>query len=218
MIPIKVCGITNKKNAIDVINLGVSAIGFIFYKKSPRNISLIKAESIIRSLNKEVTKVGVFVNEKLEKINFMIKRLKLNMVQLHGNESPEFCNQINIPVIKAIHISNNFDKSTLKDYCVSAFLFDTYFPNIHGGSGITFSWKLINEINNTYPIILSGGIGLDNIKDAIKLKNISAIDINSKIEKSPGIKDIDKLYLLMNIIKKSENRINIFDSINNNEI
>ena len=214
---IKICGITNRNDAINAIQFGASAIGFIFYKNSPRYITKHNAYSIIKSIKEDIIKVGVFVNETKSNIEMIANDISLDVLQLHGNESPEFCDNINFPIIKALHIKNSIDKEKINKYNVDAFLFDTYKKNLFGGSGESFSWGMIEKININKPIILSGGVNIKNIKDAVSIKNISAVDINSGIEKSPGIKDKNKMKNLMNLIKDTNNN-NIFTSIKNYDV
>ena len=210
---IKICGITNKDDAINAIHYGASAIGFIFYKNSPRYIKKSVAYSIIKSIKQDIVKIGVFVNDTKKNIEMIANDINLDVVQLHGDESPEFCNKIKFPIIKALQIKNTIDIYKIKKYNVAAFLLDTYRKNMYGGSGKSFAWKILDDLEINKPIILAGGINLCNIKTAIKIKNISAIDINSGIEDKPGIKDQKKMKELMGLMNNVNK--NIFNSIKN---
>lgn len=173
-------------------------IGFIFYDKSKRYLD----NSLdIKSLNipKSIKKVGVFVNSSIEGINEKAQLYKLDFVQLHGEESPGFCQKLQktgAKIIKAFQIDENFDFSLLKQYetVCDYYLFDTK-TNLYGGSGKKFSWQILKKYDNQKPFFLSGGIDMDDVDEIKKLKdlNIFAIDINSKFEISPGYKDIEKI-------------------------
>jgi phosphoribosylanthranilate isomerase len=194
---LKICGMKFPKNILEVSQSQPNFLGFIFYDKSPRNF---KGE--IPDLPKEIKKVGVFVNASFEEIIQKAKQHKLDFIQLHGNESPEFCNEIQseIPVIKAFSIEEGFDFGTLNEYQNSCdyFLFDTKGKN-HGGNGITFDWKLLGNYKFDKKYFLSGGISLENTKellDFLKTKsseNCFAIDINSQFEIEPGLKNTKKI-------------------------
>ncbi|MBH10823.1 MAG: phosphoribosylanthranilate isomerase [Candidatus Marinimicrobia bacterium] len=201
MIPTKICGITNFPDAECAVNYGAAAIGFIFYEKSPRYISIEKAKSISNELPDEVSRIGVFVNHEKSFINEIVESVPLNMVQFHGNESPEFCCSFDLPVIKAFRIKDDKSISTMDAYKVEAFLLDTYSKNYYGGTGQTFDWTLLKN-NMHKSIILSGGLSLENILDAINLLNPSAVDVNSGLELSPGIKDHSKIIDLFNLLRK----------------
>ena len=212
MNPIKVCGIANLENLKLVLKYPISAIGFIFFEKSPRYISPDEAKKLIEFIPKNIKKVGVFVNEKVEIVQNLSEKLNLDFIQLHGNENQNYINQINIPIIKAFRINPSFNFEILKEYHVHSFLLDTFQPGIFGGTGESFNWHLLNKIESTTPIILSGGLNPNNIEEAIKIKNVNAWDINSGVEKCPGEKDETKLSKLFSKLKiKTE--INIFNEI-----
>ncbi|MBT5721634.1 MAG: phosphoribosylanthranilate isomerase [Candidatus Marinimicrobia bacterium] len=200
MIPTKICGITNLPDAQCAVDNGASAIGFIFYEKSPRAISIEDAKLISDHLSKDISKIGVFVNHDRAFIDYAISSVPLNMIQLHGDESPDFCNQFDVPVLKALRIKNKESLSDMNDYNVAGFLLDTYSDNQYGGTGETFDWSLLNGKLET-PIILSGGLNPDNILDAIDSVNPAAIDVNSGVEISPGKKDHQRISLLFKNLK-----------------
>lgn len=212
MIPTKICGITNFSDAQCVLNHGASAIGFIFYKKSPRAISIEDAKFISNQLPDKISRIGVFVNQKNEFINDAISKVPLNMIQLHGNELPEFCNQFDIPVIKAIRVKDEATLTEIHSYNVDAILLDTFSKQQYGGTGKIFDWSFIQGKIDT-PIILSGGLNSDNILDAIAFLNPSAVDINSGIESSPGIKDYSKIKHLFKKISETKKTNFRFDKI-----
>ena len=201
-IPVKICGITSLKDAKITVNYGASAIGLIFYQGSPRYVDPGKVKNWILDIPKNIKKVGVFVNEKIENIHSIVRGLNLDFIQLHGHESPDYCDQMIKPVIKVFRVGDDFDSNVLKDYQVAAFLFDTYQKGRLGGTGENFNWDLIAGLKTNAPIILSGGLNAGNILDGIKAVNPSSVDINSGVESTPGIKDEGKVE---NIFSKLEN-------------
>ena len=202
MIPTKICGITNLSDAQAAAVHGASAIGFIFYEKSSRAISIEDAKFISGHLSNDISKVGVFVNHDKAFIEEAIHSVSLNIIQLHGDESANFCNQFEVPVLKAVRIKNEASLSVMDQYNVAGFLLDTFSNQQYGGTGETFDWSLINEQIDT-PIILSGGLNPDNILDAIDSVNPAAIDVNSGVELSPGKKDHQKINLLFENLKNT---------------
>jgi len=202
MIPTKICGITNLSDAQAAAVHGASAIGFIFYEKSSRAISIEDAKFISRHLSNDISKVGVFVNHDKAFIEEAIRSVSLNIIQLHGDETPGFCNQFDVPVFKAVRIKNEASLSVMDQYNVAGFLLDTFSNKQYGGTGETFDWSILNEQIDT-PIILSGGLNPDNILDAIDSVNPAAIDVNSGVELSPGKKDHQKINLLFENLKNT---------------
>ena len=202
MIPTKICGITNLSDAQAAAVHGASAIGFIFYEKSSRAISIEDAKFISGHLSNDISKVGVFVNHDKAFIEEAIRSVSLNIIQLHGDEIPGFCNQFDVPVFKAIRIKNEASLSVMDQYNVAGFLLDTFSNKQYGGTGETFDWSILNEQIDT-PIILSGGLNPDNILDAIDSVNPAAIDVNSGVEISPGKKDHQKINLLFENLKNT---------------
>lgn len=189
---IKVCGITNFEDALAAANYGVDALGFIFYKGSPRYIEPENAKQIISYLPPFITTVGVFVNEDPAKIRFIMEFAGINILQLHGDEPPEACN-IWTRVIKAFRVSALTDLKSLERYRTSANLLDTYSPDIYGGTGRTFNWDIAVEAKRFGQVILSGGLNNENIENAIKWVNPYAVDVNSGIEQYKGKKDLKKM-------------------------
>ena len=201
---LKICGITNKKDAEDAVNLGVDALGFICYSKSPRYITEENLHEIIGSIPPFVTSVGVFVNEAPEVINEFIKNYKLDVVQLHGEESPEDCMKINTRVIKAIHVDTMDDIQYVGKYngTVSGILLDTKVDGTYGGTGKSFDWGVALAAKDFgMPIILSGGISIDNLNKAVQLVKPEAIDLCSSVEQSPGLKDYEKMKDFITLFK-----------------
>ena len=203
MIPVKICGITNEYDAIAAVNFGASAIGFVFYKNSQRYLSLLEAKSISEKIDHKVNIVGVFVNHSKEFINHAIDLIPLSMIQLHGDESPEFCKNFSVPTIKAIRVKNKLRSETLDKYEVDGILLDSFSKIEYGGTGKTFDWSLI-DFKVKQKILLSGGLNSENILEAISSINPDAIDISSSIESSIGQKDHYKMRQLFEVIKHTK--------------
>ena len=191
---LKVCGL--RDNIEDVIRLEPDYAGFIFYKKSPRYVG---ENFNMPVLNNDIKKVGVFVNESLEKILELFEKHELSFVQLHGNESPELCNELKsrgIGTIKAFPVGEEFDFRQLELYesAVDYYLFDTKTKDF-GGSGKTFNWALLKKYSIEKEYYLSGGISLENVNELanIDLSKVHAVDVNRKFEIKPGLKYIEKL-------------------------
>ena len=210
MIHVKICGITSFNDAIMAANYGASALGFIFYEKSPRYINPEILKTWISNVPSSIKKVGVFVNKDVDKVNKIAEELNLGMVQLHGDESPEYCNQMIRPVIKVFRVNKKFDSIMLKNYQVATFLFDTYNKENHGGTGESFDWQSILQLNTETPVILSGGLNADNVLEGIEVVKPSAVDVNSGVETAPGKKDEEKIKNLFTILKNTKGNIEIF--------
>lgn len=202
LMKIKFCGITNIDDAIDAVSFNVDAIGFIFVKNSPRYISPEKAEEIAMNIPPFIQLVGVFADHDQQEIIDIATRCKLDLIQLHGDESPSFCLSMPRRVIKAFRISDLDDIQNIASYqgVVAAVLLDTFVEGMNGGTGKTFDWGLALQAKEyEIPIILSGGINSSNIKKAINLVNPYAVDISSSIEAEPGKKDYNKMKELIDI-------------------
>ena len=203
MTKIKICGITNLEDAWLAAELGADALGFIF-AETPRRITPAKAKTIIHSLPPLVKTVGVFVNEDPSRIKKIKSECGLDLIQLHGDESPEMCRDLMPYSIKAFRIQNETSIKNIKRYqgFVRAILLDTYQKGKAGGTGRTFDWSLgLKAKEAGIPIILSGGLGPENIQEAIRSVDPYAVDINSGIEKRPGKKDPVLMKQLMEKIK-----------------
>jgi len=204
---LKICGLKYKENIEQVAALQPDYIGFIFYPKSKR---FLGEDFVMPNISPNIKKVGVFVNATLEDIKEKVTTYKLDLVQLHGDESPEFCAQLKpiVKVIKAFGIDNSFDFKILesyKNYC-DYFLFDTK-TNEYGGSGKQFDWSILKSYNNTVPFFLSGGLDLESINGLqLTTSNLQpfAIDVNSKFEIEPGLKEIKKIKLLITSLRGRE--------------
>ncbi|MFQ5716543.1 MAG: phosphoribosylanthranilate isomerase [Nitrospinales bacterium] len=200
-VKIKICGITNLEDALLAVKWGADAVGFIFYKKSPRRISERTAKSIVPQLPPFVSRVGVFVDESSDRINRIVRNCRLDYAQLHGDESPGFCRKINCKVIKAVRLKNSKSLDGLSTYKVDGFLLDAFSPDMRGGTGQTCNWTLARKAKNLGPIILAGGLNPSNVADAILKTRPHGIDVCSGVEKSPGKKDPAKIKAFFNAVR-----------------
>ncbi|NJM15803.1 MAG: phosphoribosylanthranilate isomerase [Bacteroidales bacterium] len=207
---IKVCGMVEDKNILSVSNLRIDYIGFIFYGRSPRYAGDDLSKSITDRIPEGIKKVGVFVNEEFETIKELVKGYQLDFVQLHGQETPDFCEKISnlgIRVIKAFHVDDKFMWNMLAPYAnvVRYFLFDTKTDKA-GGSGKKFDWQLLKKYTLDVPFFLSGGIALEDADKLLQLDHpmLRAIDINSRFEISPGNKDAALIEKFIEAIKGKE--------------
>ena len=198
---VKICGIANIEDALLAEQLGADAIGFIFYRQSKRCISPEAAKIISQKLSAFTVKVGVFVNETEDEINRIVKEVKLNLVQLHGEEKPEMIERLILPSIKSFRINDEFDFSILEKYPCTNFLFDTFSQNEFGGTGKTFDWNIIPS-SLRKRIILAGGISEKNVEEIFTKINPYAVDVSSSLEISPGKKDHDKMKSFFQIINQ----------------
>lgn len=202
---LKVCGITTPEDIMELIPLNISRLGFIFYHMSKRYVYGKLIEDGLKEIPKHIKKTGVFVNAEIAEIEQIINRYQLDSIQLHGDESPDFCRHFRTKteVIKTISIKDesSFETATLYQDACNLFLFDTH-SEFYGGTGKTFDWKWLEVYTLDKPFYLSGGISLENFDEIkkIKHKRLIGIDINSKFEIRPGIKDIEKIRQLISIM------------------
>jgi phosphoribosylanthranilate isomerase len=201
IVKVKICGITNYQDAKAALDMGADLLGFNFYPKSPRFIRPDNAVKIISKLPAFIDLAGVFVNASIEQIHDIKNLCQLDWVQLHGDESPEFCNEFrsrNVKVMKAIRVKGQTDIKKADEYFTDAILLDAFNPEKYGGTGLSFDWNIIGHISKR--IFLAGGINPDNAADAIKL-GVYGIDVCSGIEAEPGKKDHKKMKKLFDNIK-----------------
>ena len=200
-VKVKICGMTNLKDVKVAVDGGVDAVGFIFYKKSPRLVTMQAVREIVLELPPFVDSVGVFVNETAEQINKISDHCKLDRVQLHGDESPAFCKKIRRRVIKAIRVKDIQSLKKLSDYPVSSFLLDTFSEDQYGGTGKVFDWNLAYSAKKYGPIILAGGLTPINVRQAIQRIQPYGVDVCSGVESQPGIKDHKKMKAFLKNVK-----------------
>jgi len=203
MVKVKICGITNLEDALISYFAGAQALGFVFYKKSPRYIRPVKAANIARILPKKIKLVGVFVNEKVATVKKIAKFCNLDMLQFHGQESPEYCNRFKgYKVIKAFRISHKEDLAGISKYKTFACLFDSFSRTKLGGTGKKFNWKILAKAVKIEPIIfISGGLTSGSVKKAVKLLRPDWVDVSSSLESKPGKKDYQKIRKFMQAVK-----------------
>ncbi len=201
MVKVKICGITTLKDAVNAVNAGADFLGFNFYKKSPRYISLSKAEAIIQKLKGRVKTAGVFVNEDIDTVNLAAGKLGLDLVQLHGDESPSYCLKVRKPVIKAIRVSSKQDLKGLGRFRVRYFLFDSFSKGLFGGTGKGFDTKVLRGYKGKRPFFLAGGLSPDNAAKAVHEVRPFAVDACSGVESAPGRKLKSKMEKLIAIAK-----------------
>jgi len=195
MVRVKICGITRLEDAMCAVKSGADAIGFVFYRGSPRYISPEKAREIVFSIPPMITTVGVFVDEDITTLNNILTYAGIDMAQLHGDESPEYCRVLGRRFIKAFRVSDDFDMSELDMYKhASAFLLDTYHAQRHGGTGRSFDWNRAIEAKQYGSVILAGGLTPENVVRAIETVVPYGVDVSSGVETDKkGIKDHDKI-------------------------
>lgn len=193
MVKVKICGITTIEDALTAVEAGADALGFVFYDKSPRCVEPDKAAGIIRALPPFVTAVGLFVNADIDFLNSTAECCGLDLIQLHGDETPDFCSLVNRRVVKVFRIRDAQSLDPMKDYRVAGYLLDAYSPQIYGGTGLTFNWDIARDAKKHGPIILAGGLTPDNVREAVDAVRPYAVDVSSGVEAAPGRKDPDKV-------------------------
>jgi phosphoribosylanthranilate isomerase len=197
---VKVCGITNYEDAALVLDHGVDALGFNFYRPSSRYIDPAEARAIIRRLPLFSLSVGLFVNDAASDVKEIASFTGVQIIQLHGDETPEYCGQLDPwPILKAIRIGGSSIPSNLQEYPVRAYLLDAKDDALFGGTGKSFDWRLARNI--PYPIVLAGGLRPENVREAIRIAKPYAVDVCSGVESRPGKKDARLLVEFMNEVR-----------------
>lgn len=192
MTRIKICGITNKVDAVAAEGLGVDMLGFVFYPKSKRYVTQDTAREIINELSGSILKVGVFVNEDKDKVLDIASDVSLDVLQLHGDETPEYCTSLgsDYKIMKAFRIKDRSSLKSVNGYMTDYYIFDSYERSSAGGTGKAFDWKLLKDFEVLKPFFLSGGLTPDNVGGAITEIAPYGVDVSSAVESSPGKKDI----------------------------
>ncbi|MBN2287783.1 MAG: phosphoribosylanthranilate isomerase [Candidatus Glassbacteria bacterium] len=192
---IKICGITRIEDAMAAVELGVDALGFIFHPPSPRYVEPAAAADIISRLPALVSAVGVFVDEDINILHSIVGLAGLDAVQLQGVESAEYCKSLGpIRCIKGFRLASRLDLRKIEEYPLEVgILLDSYQKDTPGGTGKTFDWQWAAEAQRQRPIILAGGLGPNNVVEAVRRVRPFAVDVSSSLEKSPGIKDHEKM-------------------------
>jgi phosphoribosylanthranilate isomerase len=205
---VKICGITRVEDALSAVHAGTDAIGLVFYAPSPRCVSIEQAQKIVAAIPPFVSVVGLFVNATTVEIQSVLSKVRLDIVQFHGDETPQDCDQvcaqINLPYYKAVRVKSD---TNLLQYAIdfkaaNALLLDTYSEQAYGGTGHVFDWNLIPK-NLPKPIILAGGLDANNVMGAIKQMRPYAVDVSGGVELTKGIKDAAKIAVFMQAVKES---------------
>lgn len=205
MLPkVKICGMTNREDAIFSASAGADMLGFIFYDKSPRYIEPSAAATIIGELPPYVTPVGVFVNETRTAIERIINETGIRALQLSGEETPQDCQGYSVKIVKAFRIRQHQEIDKLKRYTVSAFMLDGAPEGKYGGSGTLPDFSIALEMKELKPLFLAGGINPENVVRVVQSVGPYALDVNSGVEETPGKKDHKKVALLFERLNRLE--------------
>ncbi|WP_433942879.1 phosphoribosylanthranilate isomerase [Paenibacillus sp. SN-8-1] len=206
MIRVKICGLTSKESAWAAVQAGADAVGFVF-AEGRRKINPELAREIIRSLPPYITTTGVFVNEELNQVNHIAEFCRLDLLQLHGDESPDYCRDAARPVVKTIHMGAGVDdhEDALNKYeeVVRGLLLDTYVAGSTGGTGKTFPWEYVQKMRIRTPIILAGGLHAGNVAEAIRLTQPFSVDVSSGVETN-GLKDPAKMQEFVQAVRSCQ--------------
>jgi phosphoribosylanthranilate isomerase len=207
---VKICGITNPTQAKAIADLGADTLGFICVNSSRRYVNNSQIKEMVEILAPKIKKIGVFVNVTQEEIKKLVEDTGLTGVQLHGEETPQFCRDLrqllpSVEIIKAIRVQNQESLWSTENYVndVDTLLLDAYDPQRHGGTGKTLNWDLLKEFYPPLPWLLAGGLTPNNIALALKQVRPNGIDLSSGVERSPGDKDLTKVGQLFSILNKS---------------
>lgn len=200
---IKICGITREQDIRAVANSGADALGLVFYEKSPRHVGVDQAAKLAHAVPPFVTVVGLFVNPSVDYVREVLAKVPLDVLQFHGEESPEFCGQFGRPYLKAIRVKPGVDlvQCAASYRTAQSLLLDAYVEGTQGGTGESFDWALIPQ-KLPLPVILSGGLHAGNVAEAIRQVRPYAVDVSSGVEASKGIKDAAKIAAFVSEVKK----------------
>lgn len=201
---VKICGITNLEDALAAVASGADALGFNFYQPSPRYITPQNARAIVDQLPDAVLTVGVFVNEELESVRSIATQAGLKALQLHGDESPEYCRQLAADnyVIKTFTVAGSFDPQLAQMYEVQAIMLDTRDNNLRGGTGRVFDWSVAQQLRPLLPnLFLAGGLSPENVAEAVTTVRPYAVDACSSLELKPGIKSHERVSVFIDAVR-----------------
>lgn len=211
MVFVKICGITNLEDALAAVESGADALGFNFYERSPRYIAPKDARTIVERLPDSVMSVGVFVNEESESVERIAYEVGLKAVQLHGDESPEYCRALKDRfVIKALRVGTAFDLQSAKEFETNAILLDAFAGRVRGGTGRLIDWNIAREVSEFVPkLFLAGGLSPENVSEAVTLVKPFAVDACSSLESAPGRKDAERVRAFIKAARSA--RVECFD-------
>lgn len=200
---VKICGITSVEDAAAAVQAGTDAIGLVFYSKSPRAVSVTQAAEIAQSVGPFVTVVGLFVNAEPGFVSSVLQQVPLHVLQFHGDETEEYCQQFQRPYFKALRMKEDLDVSAAMAKFPSAvgILLDAYRPGVPGGTGETFDWQRVPQ-NSSVPVVLAGGLNPNNVAQAVESTKIYGVDVSGGVEASPGKKDTDKMMAFVRHAKR----------------
>jgi phosphoribosylanthranilate isomerase len=197
---IKICGITIPEQGVAIARMGATALGFICVPTSPRYVTSAQINAVVKDLSVKVDRIGVFANATVEEICQTVAEAGLNGVQLHGDETEEFCQQLRqrlgaVEIIKALRVRTKAALDQVENYMpwVDTLLLDAYHPQMLGGTGTTIDWSSLQQFHPSCPWLLAGGLTPDNVLDALSQLQPGGIDLSSGVERSPGDKDLDKV-------------------------
>ena len=202
---VKICGITRVEDALAAARAGALYIGLMFYTPSPRCVTPARALEILRALPPFVTAVGVFVDPREEEVRATLAKVPVRLLQFSGSESPEFCRQFGLPYVKAVHMKAGVDLlQYARDYNdAKALLLDTFVEGLHGGSGVPFNWDLIPR-DLPLRVILSGGLTVASVTDAVRRVRPDAVDVSSGVESAKGVKDAQKIAAFIKGVRNAD--------------
>ncbi len=193
MTQVKICGITNHDDAHVAAEAGADMIGFIFYPPSPRYVTPEQARALVESLPHTLPVVGVFVNETVDAVTRIVRESGVHVVQLHGEERPEMCQQLPWRVVKTFRFTAHVRPEMMVDYAVEAFLIEGFHTGLYGGAGARADWQQVAKLHTYGRIILAGGLTPENVQEAIRIVRPYAVDVGSGVESAPGKKDWQKV-------------------------
>jgi phosphoribosylanthranilate isomerase len=205
MTAIKICGMTRVEDALVAARCGVHAIGLVFHKPSPRYVAPARAKEIVRALPPFITAVGLFVDADADTVRAVMSETRINLLQFHGDETPQYCRQFGAPYLKALRMRPGADLlQYARDYGdAQGLLLDAYMKGVPGGTGTTFDWSLIPR-NLPLPVVLSGGLTPENVTAAIRAVRPWAVDVSSGVEASKGIKDAAKIAAFISGVRNAD--------------
>jgi phosphoribosylanthranilate isomerase len=202
---VKICGITRVEDALAATRAGAHAVGFVFYEPSPRYVPPARAAEIIRALPPFVTAVGLFVDASVDDIRSTLAAAPLQLMQFHGSEAPAFCRQFARPYMKTVRMKTGVDLLQYAEnfHDARALLLDSYVEGLHGGSGAVFDWSLVPR-DLPLPVVLSGGLTVDNVGEAVRKVRPAAVDVSSGVESAKGVKDARKITAFIKGVRNAD--------------
>ena len=205
VVRVKICGLTRLQDIESAVQVGADALGFVFYRESPRSVSVTQAQELLKQVPPFITKVALFVNAEDALIHSVCETLPIDCLQFHGDETPEQCSRWNKPYLKAVRMKDGVDLIQYQQHYDTAqgFLLDAFVPGVYGGTGCVFDWSTVN-VAGTVPFILSGGLRASNVRSGIERIKPYAVDVSSGVESAPGIKSLDKMVSFMREVGYAE--------------